>query len=138
MAYTEFRFDGEGIKQLLKERKEALFSNTGSNDFTGNAVKAFTAHLKKDPRRYRDFGPYWPALKEALRNCGGEVRGGEVFPEIAKVYRGNSNEETFVMAELFSSFYLKNFFLYTNNFLLDVDDDSEWYLYDPDYENPTI
>ena len=134
MSYTEFQFDREAIKRTVKERKETLLKNTGIRDFKGYAVRMMTELLESDPRRYRDFGPYWPAVKEALRECGAAVKGGPVFPEVAKAYRGDTHEETFVMAEQFSRFYLQTHFLYANNFLLDAEDDEEWFCYDPDYE----
>lgn len=133
MAFTEFQFDREAVKEKTAEYKRNLKANTGRDDFVMNAVETFQQRLKKDRRRYRDYGPYWPAVKRILRKYD-TVPGNIDWPDVAAAYCGENDAETLVMAEEFRSFYLDRYFLYTNNFLLDENDEAEWICFDPDYE----
>lgn len=133
MAYTEYRYDKEIIKALVEEKRLSLRQNTGFSNQLGFIVGVFRQRLAGDPRRYRDYGPYWPAAKAAL-NAAGANLGGQSDPLIAKTYRGDSDVETLFMADLFRTDSLKTNMLYTNSFMLDGDTGESWTLYDADME----
>lgn len=134
MSYTEFRFDGEAVKEKLQTYRKNVKENFGVDDFEAFGAKIMADFLQKDPMRYRDFGPYWPALKNVLIKHDLAL-GTNVFePEIAEAYKGESDAETLVLAEMFGDYYRSRYILYANKYLLDVDDDEEWTLYDSDYE----
>lgn len=136
MSYTEFRFDNADVQEKLRRYKKNVRNNFGVEDFEKFGAGIMADFLKNDARRYRDFGPYWPALKNVLIKHGLALGTNEYEPEIAQAYAGASGEETLVMAELFSDYYRSHYIIYANKFLLDADDDEEWTLYDPDYEKP--
>ena len=91
--------------------------------------------MQKDPRRYRDYGPYWWALKDALKTGGYEL-GDQSDPLIQRAYQGETAEETLIMADEFRTAYLKANMIYTNQFLLDAASPDFWVLYDADMEFP--
>ena len=133
MPYSEYKFDPEWISDQVSVYKSNLKANKGTDDLVGNALRVISKRLENDPRRYRDYGPYWPALKNVLL-AHEAAKGYPVSPEIAAEYRGNTEEETLVLAEEFRKFYLSHYFLYTNNWMLDADAEEEWLCLDPDYE----
>lgn len=134
MSYTEFRFDNDAVKARLETCRKSVKEKVGTDDFEQFGAKVMADFLKKDFRRYRDFGPYWPALKNVLIKHG-LAEGNNIHePEIAEAYKGESDGETLVLAEMFADYYRANYLIYANKYLLDVDDDEEWTLYDPDYE----
>ena len=132
MAYTEYLFDAEEIREKTNQYTENLKRNLGLSDLTANGVKVISDRLREDPRRYRDYGPYWPALKAVMLSRGYGI-GDRIAPEIAAVYHGSNDAETIVMAEEFRNYYLDTFFVYANKFMLN-EDGEEWILYDPAYE----
>lgn len=134
MAFTEYRFDSKAIDTLVSEKSEALAFRTGNFDFAKHALGVFERRLAKDPIRYRDYGPYWPALKAALNGAGLNY-GANDDPLIRDSYCGETIEQTLVMADEFRSFYLETYFLGTNQFVLDAESDEVWTLFDPDMEN---
>ena len=66
MAFTEYKFDKDAIKALVAERAVGLRANRGFSNLLGFGLGVVAERLQKDPRRYRDYGPYWWALKDAL------------------------------------------------------------------------
>lgn len=136
MSYTEYLFDREMVKDLVAERTKTLQANRGaSTKLLPFGLGVVMYRLGQDRRRYRDYGPYWWALKEALKK-GGYNLGEHSDTLIRQVYRGDSDEETMIMADEFRTDYLKRNIIYTNRFILDADSQDFWELYDPDMEFP--
>ena len=119
---------------LVAERAANLRKNRGFSNLLGFGLSVVADRLKKDPRRYRDYGPWWPALKE-LMNRNGYTLGEQSDPMIARAYRFDEDVETLVAADEFRTAYLKTNIVYTNQFLLDADSPDFWTLYDEDMEN---
>ena len=136
MAYTEYKFDKDAIKALVSERAAALRANRGFSNLLAFGLGVVAERLGKDPRRYRDYGPYWWALKDELK-AGGFELGDQSDPLIKRAYHGESGEETLIMADEFRTAYLKANMIYTNQFLLDAASPDFWVLYDADMEFPT-
>lgn len=135
MAYTEYKFDKDAIKALVAERAAGLRANRGFSNLLGFGLGVVAERLQKDPRRYRDYGPYWWALKDALKTGGYEL-GDQSDPLIQRAYQGETAEETLIMADEFRTAYLKANMIYTNQFLLDAASPDFWVLYDADMEFP--
>lgn len=135
MAYTEYKFDKDTIKALVSERAAALRANRGFSNLLAFGLGVVADRLGKDPRRYRDYGPYWPALKDAM-NRNGYSLGSQTDPLVKRVYRGESDVETLIMADEFRTAYLKSNMIYTNQFLLDASSPDFWVLHDADMEFP--
>lgn len=135
MAMTEYKFDRDGIRDLVELRRQGLRANRGLSDLLGFGLGVVNGRLKKDRLRYRDYGPYWPALKQLLRDNGYDY-GAQSDPLVAVEYRGETPEETLIMADEFRTQYLATQFVYANRFMLDADSGEFWSLYDADMESP--
>ncbi len=135
MPFTEYRYDAELIKALVAERAASLRANRGFSNLLRFGLGVIAQRLDRDRRRYRDYGPYWFALKDAL-NAAGYNLGQQSDPLVKAVYRGADDTETLVMADQFRTDYLKRFMIYSNQFMLDADSGDMWELYDGDMEQP--
>lgn len=132
--FTEYKFDPEIIKALVAEKAANLKANRGFSDLLGFGLSVVIQRLKKDPRRYLDYGPYWPALKDAMRRAGYNF-GGESVPMVAAAYKGSTDTETLIMADEFRTMNLARNMLYTNQFMLDGEGGESWVLFDADMES---
>ena len=132
--YTEFKFDIDEIRSTLAEAKANLQKRRGGVDFVQNAVRIYKDRLSKYGIRYRDYGPYWPALKNILIAHGVTRYGGAVYPDIAAEYRGENDAETIMMAEEFREWYLESCFIGFNRYQLTDSVDEEWVLIDSEAE----
>lgn len=137
MAYTEYKFDKDTIKALAAERAAALRANRGFSNLLAFGLGAVADRLRKDPRRYRDYGVYWFALKEVM-NANGYNLGRQSDPIISREYRGETEVETLIMADEFRAAYLKANMIYTNQFMLDGETGEFWTLYDSDMEEGPV
>jgi hypothetical protein len=135
MAFTEYKFDKEMLKALVAERSANLRANRGFSNLLAFGLGVVAERLSKDARRYRDYGPYWPALKEVM-NANGYNLGSQSDPLISRAYRGETDEETLIMADEFRAMYLKSNIVYANQFMLDAGSGEFWTLYDSDMETP--
>lgn len=121
MAFTEYLFNEEDVTDLANQSALSLKQNRGFSDFEGFAASVIRDRLTKDPKRYLDYGVYWPALKEVLRKHGCDY-GPAVFPMLRQVYSSENDTNTIVMADEFRKFYLATFAIGTSQFMLDPDD----------------
>lgn len=135
MAFTEYKFDKEMLKALVAERSANLRANRGFSNLLAFGLGVVAERLSKDARRYRDYGPYWPALKEVM-NANGYNLGSQSDPLISRAYQGETDEETLIMADEFRTMYLKSNIVYANQFMLDAGSGEFWTLYDSDMETP--
>ena len=135
MAFTEYKFDKEMLKALVAERSANLRANRGFSNLLAFGLGVVAERLSKDARRYRDYGPYWPALKEVM-NANGYNLGSQSDPLVSRAYRGETDEETLIMADEFRTAYLKSNIVYANQFMLDAGSGEFWTLYDSDMETP--
>ncbi|MBL0011074.1 MAG: hypothetical protein IPP22_08865, partial [Nitrosomonas sp.] len=111
MAFTEYKFDPDKIKGQVETRTRNLRENKGFSDLLGFGLKVISDRLAKDRRRYRDYGPYWFALKDIL-NTSGYSFGDQSDPIVKAVYHGDSDVETLVMADEFRTEYLRTNIVY--------------------------
>ncbi|MDO5653126.1 MAG: hypothetical protein Q4G39_03375 [Brachymonas sp.] len=135
MNFTEYKFDKDYIKELVAERAANLRANRGFSNLLGFGLGVVADRLQKDRRRYRDYGPWWPALKEVM-NRNGYTLGNQSDPLIASAYRFDEDVETMIAADEFRTAYLKSNIVYTNEFILDGETGENWVLYDEDMEVP--
>jgi len=135
MAYTEYKFDQDTIEALVEQRAAALRANRGFSNLLAFGLGVVAERLGKDRRRYRDYGPWWPALKEVM-NRNGYTLGSQTDPLIAKTYRFDDDVATLIAADEFRTAYLKTNVIYANQFLLDAASPDFWTLFDTDMEFP--
>lgn len=135
MTFTNYFFESDGIEQQIAHVTESLKQKDilTVEDVEKYAVGVINRRLTKEPKRYRDYGPYWGALKEVLRRHGHNY-GLPVYPLISDVYKGRTDMETIVMADSFRTFYLDTYMIGTNSFVLN-DEEPEMYTFvDDDME----
>lgn len=133
MLFTELKFSPDHIAQLVEQRRAGLMSNRGLGDLLGFGLNVVNQRLGKDPHRYLDYGPYWWALKDVLRNNGTNL-GDHSDPLVAAEYVGVDDVSTLIAADEFRTQFLATQMRGTNRYLL-THDDPEWYvLFDPDME----
>lgn len=133
MAFNQYLFDQDAIEGVAAEAATNLKANRGFSNFEGFAVGVIKSRLDKDPLRYRDYGMYWPALKEVLRNHGFDY-GDPVFPMLREVYAGKTDILTVVMADEFRKYYLAKWAVGTSQFVLDSENPEYVSLIDDDME----
>lgn len=120
MKLINYIFDDEPIKDKVQQSKDNLLKNKGETDLEGYAVGVISRRLKSNFMRYRDYGMYWPALKEVMRKHGYDY-GEPYLPELAAVYCGADDLQTVVMSDEFRNYYLENFIIGSHEYTLDPD-----------------
>jgi hypothetical protein len=133
MAYTEYLFDKDATAALTAQRAAGLRANRGLSNLLGFGLSVVAGRLRQDRRRYRDYGPYWWALKDAM-NRNGYSMGEQADQAIAQAYRFDDDAQTMIAADEFRTAYLKTNIIYTNEFMLDADNPDLYVLYDADME----
>lgn len=134
MNYTEYKYDPEWVAQEVARKRANIKANLGEGaDLLKNGLKVVANRLLKDPMRYRDYGPYWFAVKALLR-VGGVNLGSNDNPLMREAYKGNKPVETLVMAEAFRDEYLSMYLLYSNQFILDAESGEMVEIIDGDME----
>lgn len=111
----------------------SLKENTGKSNFVGFAVNVIIRRLKTSPKQYREYGMYWPALKQLLNANEAGFGDDEVDAEIAGIYRFESPAALIAAAESFKDEYRNTWFVGNNEFVID-DNGRKWTLYDDDME----
>lgn len=139
MRLTEYRLD----PAFLSRRRVAHARKAKSRGLTLLAMlrEAVQRKLERDPRSYVEFGPYWWAVKRAMRPYHDYGRTDDAA--IARVYAGFDRggefdaERSLVAGWAFVEAYHDTFFAGTRYFQLDGEA-SEWDvpygLFDPDVE----
>ena len=120
MPYDMHQFNPAEIAAIVTERSAALKANRGVSDLAGYGLGVVWRRLQREPDRYRDYGPYWWALKSLLRVAGYPVDD-NTDPVIEAAYRGRTAAETVVMADEFRAQYLATQAVGTSVFDLSTD-----------------
>lgn len=118
MAFDQYLLIESAIEEVAELSAANLKANRGFSNFESFAAGVIAKRLDKDPMRYRDYGMYWPSLKEALRKHGFDF-GEPVYPMLREVYKGKNDLLTIVSADEFRKFYLATWAVGTNQFMLD-------------------
>ena len=138
MIYTQYLYPQDWVKEEVAAKHASIKLNVGPDaDLLRFGLYCIANRLKKDPLRYRDYGPYWHAIKAAMRLIDINY-GSNDDPMLREAYCGKSAVETLVMAEAFRDNYLNTFLRYNNKFVLDnsgswteiIDGDMEFHITD--------
>ncbi len=129
--FTESKYALEKIESLVAEKSAALKVNAGMSDLAGYGVGVISRRLAKDPLRYRDYGPYWWAVKRMMA-AADHAMGEQFDPVVAAEYVGRADSETLVMAEMFRDENLMTRPVGSNVFTLA--EGSDYILFDSDME----
>lgn len=97
---NNYLFDPDFLAQKTADTKKALAVNEPNANFTEFAAGVIYERLKNNIERYRVYGVYWWALKDVLRRQGYDV-GDETDVNMANCYKGATDDETIVAADMF-------------------------------------
>jgi hypothetical protein len=129
-SFTELKFDPALIDGLVASKVAGLKVNKPDADLLEFGLSVIARRLNKDALRYRDYGPWWWALKGVLLANGYEY-GQESDSIIAAEYRGRTDLETMVLADQFRTEWLASAQVGTSNFQLS-EDCPDYILHDTD------
>ena len=88
--YENFKYAPEDVAEWTAEMKSNLMQNKGTDDLGGFGARVIARFVEKNPLRYRDFGPYWWAVKEILIRKG-LARGKMTNATVAAAYCGTND-----------------------------------------------
>ena len=133
MTYRKYLYSPETLKAKTANNKAGLLKNKKRSDIVAYGMEIVLGQIKYEPKSYLEFGPYWWAMKKVINARGGNL-GESMDEEIAAIYKGSNDEETFTAAFMFMEYYLDFLFKGCRSFQLE-EGAEEWILRDPDIEN---
>lgn len=113
-------------------------SNQEGGQLAAQYLTALATLIKKDPRQYRSYGPYWWPLKAMLIEAGGAPEvGHKLEGGTLEHYTHPTPELTICAAWAYQQTQLDNGHLYTSDHLLDLEGGEvyEYSLYDVELEH---
>lgn len=135
MIFTEYKYDQAFIDADIAQKTATIKASYGENaNLLSNGLKVIANRLKKDPMRYRDYGPWWFAVKALLRNIGVSL-GSNDDPILRDFYTGKTPLETLICAEKFRDDYLATYLRYNNQFILNINSGDLVEIVDGDMES---
>lgn len=135
--FNQFKLDPEAVKARADECIAALAAAYPGGDPTEFAADVLGGQLRAVPASYIAMGPYWWAVKAALRTHMVDF-GPSDDPVIRGEYgAGLGAHQAMVAGVMFRDFYRQTYLAGTRLFTLDLDD-SPYVLFDPDMEARTL
>ena len=129
--FNRYKFDPVAVATDLEAKRAGLKANKGMSDFVGFAAGVIRRRLEAKPAKYREFGPYWWAVKKVLNEQGADF--GQAFDVVVGAeYKGETPEATLVMGEAFKDLYRATFFVGNNLFQLEEGNPVSYELFDAD------
>lgn len=92
--------DSQKVADKTTEMKASLAQIQPGADFVEYAAGVIYDRLKNNIGHYRQYGPYWWALKDVLRRQDYNV-GDETDSEIVSRFKGRDDAQTLVAADMF-------------------------------------
>lgn len=131
---TEYKFHPAQISLAAQAAAQALASSNPAMRPERFAAETIAARLQAKPRTYLQYGPYWWAVKAAMREQGLDL-GPADDPALRLEYGGDlPGYSRFIAGEQFRDFYNATFLAGTSTFVLDANGESPFTLFDPDME----
>lgn len=96
-----YQFNPQTLADKTAQMKASLAKNQPNADFVEYASSVIYDRLKKNIQHYRQYGMYWWALKDVLYRQGNINLGTESDEHIKQAYRGKTDAETLVAADMF-------------------------------------
>lgn len=132
--FTNFKFDPIAISTAAIASAQSLAERDRTAHPARFAASVIADRLRKQPAAYLRYGPYWWALKAALRAAGQDF--GRTDDATLRTEYGGALPVYSVMvaAEQFREFYLATYLDGTAQFDLSDDAGGRYVLFDPDME----
>lgn len=132
--FTQLKLDPARIATWHEGAVAQLAANLPSADFPGHAAMVVATRLRNYPESYLEFGPYWWAVKAALRALGLEF-GAADDPVVLAAYGGDLGPaQAIVAGELFKDHYRSTYLVGAAQFWLDDGGEESYVLFDADME----
>jgi hypothetical protein len=135
MRFMNFKIEPARLAAALAAAHRTFSGSGIPGSFEDHALRVIAARLREKPGRYREFGPYWWAVKAALAEAGYAVTDGDRGdPVVAAEYCGTTVAETLVAAEMFKDMNRATYFVGHSSWRLNDEDPAEYELLDEDME----
>lgn len=132
--FTEYKFSPAQISDAAAATAKALAASQPAVNPAQFAATTVAGRLRSKPASYLQYGPYWWAVKAALRALG-EDFGATDDADLRGEYGGGFPVYgALVAGEQFRSYYSATFLAGTDRFDLDADGEHSYILFDSDME----
>lgn len=132
--FTNFKFDPIAISQAAVSAAQSLAQKDPGAHPAKFAAGVIAARLRKAPGTYLRYGPYWWALKAAMRAAGEDFGRTDDAALRAEYGAGMPAYAAMVAAEQFREHYLATWLDGTADFDLAEGPGGHYILFDPDME----
>lgn len=132
--FTEYKYSPVQISDNAVELAKLLAANKPGENPAQFAAATIAERLRLHPETFLQYGPYWWAVKAALRALGHEF-GAEDDAVVRAEYGGGwPAYDALVAGEQFRDYYRATFLLGTAQFWLDANSEQSYVLFDQDME----
>lgn len=132
--FTQYLYSPVQLSEAAVSTAASLAQTQPGEDPAIFAAQIIAERLRDDPMRYLEYGPYWWAVKAALRERGFDF-GPADDDQVRIEYGGRFPAYTSIVAgEQFRDYYLQHFFAGASLFWLDDQAEESYALADQDME----
>lgn len=132
--FTQYKFSPLQVSDAAQAAARTLAAAQPGMAPAAFAARTIADRLRANPAAFLQYGPYWWAVKRALRDLG-EDFGAADDALIRAEYAGTFYPyDALVAGEQFREFYLATFLAGTSQFWLDMDAEESYVLFDQDME----
>lgn len=132
--FTEFKFSPLQVSEAARATSQAFNAAHPGENPVQFAARTIAARLRARPESFLQYGPYWWAVKAALRALG-EDFGPSDDVVLRAAYGGDFYPyDALVAGEQFRDHYNRTFLAGTAQFWLDAEAEQSYVLFDPDME----
>jgi hypothetical protein len=133
--FNQLQIPAHQIAAEVERAQTALAANLPQVDLARHAARVIAHRLRQYPEAYLEFGPYWWAVKDALR-AAGEDFGSQDDPVVRPQYSPmlDTPGATLVAGELFKDYYRRTYLVGAAQFWLDDAAEESYVLFDADME----
>lgn len=132
--FTQYKFSPSFISQQAADTAKALATAKPGVNPAQFAATTIADRLRAKPASYLQYGPYWWAVKAALRALGEDFGPNDDAGIRFEYGDGFPAYGALVAAEQFRQHYGQNFFAGTAQFILDDQGEESYVLFDTDME----
>ena len=132
--FTEYKFSPLQIGDAALSAACALASAQPGVSPARFAASTIADRLRASPASFLQYGPYWWAVKRALRDLGEDFGAADDALIRAEYAGGFWPYDALVAGEQFREFYLATFLAGTSQFWLDTGAEESYVLFDQDME----
>lgn len=132
--FNQFKFSADQVASEVARTVASLGASLPQAEPGTYAARVIGQRLRLHPQAYLEFGPYWWAVKAALRAAGEEF--GDADDALVRAEYGGDLPMlgALVAGELFKDFYRRSYLSGTSQFWLDDAAQESYVLFDANME----